>query len=486
MTVAGDLSDAEQRVWDAFPTGKIVEFGTENAGDDDPAAGESWGLDRQVRAEVLARLLCGALEVEVGQTGGIYLIRARITGELRLPDVTLKHRLHLDRCHVADGIDLSAATTRTLDLRGCQIGAISLYNANVNGAFNLSGARLDGKDGPALAAQGLTVTGTMFCDEEFHADGAIDLSGGSIGSQLSFSGAHLHGKDGPALTAQGLTVTADMICSGGFQADGAVDLSSARIGSQLILSGAHPAGKDGPALNARELTVSGKMYCDQGFQANGAIVLADAKIGTLVDQRESWSQNLRLDGLTYGDMTYLPARQRLEWLGRTAFTGLSHMRNWPRTIGGWAMMTRPAACFSPGSADADGNVPGGCEDGDCCRTLSLVMGMRRAAPCCCWPVRSSLDGWCSVPTTQFPWDRARIRFSTLPCTRLTYLSRHPRSGRPAILIRKGQRSPWQPGFTFSAGCSQSLCLLRSREPSAGRRSAGCRTQQRSALCAPAT
>ncbi len=159
----------------------------------------------------------------------------------------------------------------------------------------------------------------MYCDEGFHADGAIDLSGASIGGQLSFSGAHLHGKDGPALTAQGLTVTADMICSGGFQADGAVDLSSARIGSQLILSGAHLSGKDGPALNARELTVSGKMYCDQGFQANGAIVLADAKIGTLVDQRESWSQDLRLDGLTYGDMTYLPARQRLEWLGRTAF-----------------------------------------------------------------------------------------------------------------------------------------------------------------------
>ena len=65
MAVAGDLSDAERQVWDAFATGKLVDFGTGDAEDDDPAGGESWGLDRQVRAQVLAMLLCGA--VEVGQ-----------------------------------------------------------------------------------------------------------------------------------------------------------------------------------------------------------------------------------------------------------------------------------------------------------------------------------------------------------------------------------------------------------------------------------
>ena len=82
MVVAGDLSDAERRVWDAFPAGSLVEFGTGKAEDDDPAAGEGWGLDRQVRAEVLAALLCGAVEVEPGQIGEIHLRRARVTGEI--------------------------------------------------------------------------------------------------------------------------------------------------------------------------------------------------------------------------------------------------------------------------------------------------------------------------------------------------------------------------------------------------------------------
>src|SRR5277367_2993537 len=73
MAVAGDLSDAERRVWDAFPTGAPVAFGTGRAEDDDPAGGEGWGPDRQVRAEVLAALLYGAVEVQPGPAGEIHL-----------------------------------------------------------------------------------------------------------------------------------------------------------------------------------------------------------------------------------------------------------------------------------------------------------------------------------------------------------------------------------------------------------------------------
>jgi hypothetical protein len=145
MVVTRDRSDAEQRVWDAFPTGKLVEFGTGNAEEGDTAAGEDWGPDRQVRAEVLAALLCGAVEVEPGQAGEINLDRARVTGELNLRGATVKHRLQLNECCVADGIDLSEATTRTLDLQGCHIGAISLYGAKINGGLSLRGAHLDGK-----------------------------------------------------------------------------------------------------------------------------------------------------------------------------------------------------------------------------------------------------------------------------------------------------------------------------------------------------
>jgi hypothetical protein len=79
----------------------------------------------------------------------------------------------------------------------------------------------------------------MLCDEDdeddgtgknFCADGGISLAGASIGGQLVFSGAHLHGKDGPALSAEGLTVTGMMVCDQKFRADGGISLAGASIG----------------------------------------------------------------------------------------------------------------------------------------------------------------------------------------------------------------------------------------------------------------
>jgi hypothetical protein len=317
MVAAGDLSDAERRVWDAFPTGRPVDFGTGTAEDDDPGGGEGWGPDRQVRPEVLAALLCGAVEVEPGQVGEILLDRARVTGKLKLPGATVKHRLWLNQCSIAGGIDLSEATTRGLRLRGCRVGAVQLDRARINGVLSLRGAHLDGKDGRALSADGLTVAEGMYCDQGFQADGEVSLLSASIGI-LSLKGAHLDGKDGRALSADRLTVAESMFCDQGFQADGEVSLLGASIGGQLNLHGAHLDGKDGRALSAQGLTVAAEMLCDRGFRADGEVKLAGAKIGRIVDERKSWPRRLNLNQLTYDDLTYLPARERLDWLNRSA------------------------------------------------------------------------------------------------------------------------------------------------------------------------
>lgn len=287
-------------------------------------------------------------------------------GELGPSGATFKHGLQLSECYVGDGIDLSEATTRTLHMQGCYIGRIILYRTNINGDLTLNSSHLDGNDGPALYAEGLTVTASMFCQDGFRADGVIhligasiggslilrgahlngkggtalegqrltvtadmlchdgfqadgeiNLLGASIGGYLSFRSAHLDGKDGPALTAEGLTVTADMFCDRGLQADGVIDLLGASIGHQLNLRDAHLNGKGGRALDAGQITVTTAMFCDEGFQADGEVSLSHAKLGGLVDERKSWPQLLKLDGLTYGDLSYLPARERLDWLNRS-------------------------------------------------------------------------------------------------------------------------------------------------------------------------
>ena len=93
--VAENLSESEQRVWDAFATGSLVDFRTRNAAGDDPAAGRGRGPHRQVRAEVV----CAALRLE--------------------------------RCHVSAGVNLADATGRAIMLEQCRLGAVNLMGASI-------------------------------------------------------------------------------------------------------------------------------------------------------------------------------------------------------------------------------------------------------------------------------------------------------------------------------------------------------------------
>jgi hypothetical protein len=245
-------------------------------------------------------------------------------GEVRLVGARIGGQLHLNAAHLA-GNGESALTADGLTVtdalfcrQGFQAdGQIQIKDARIGGDLDLSGARLDGKGRPALSADRARVTGNMLCNEGFRACGEVRLAAASIGSQLNFTGACLDGKGGLALTAEWLTVTGNMYCNEGFRASGEVDLSTASIGGQLIFSGAHLDGKGKPALYAQGLTVTRDMFLDEGFRANGTVNLTGAKIGSLADEARAWPQALDLDGLTYDDLTNIPARKRLDWLNRS-------------------------------------------------------------------------------------------------------------------------------------------------------------------------
>jgi hypothetical protein len=245
-------------------------------------------------------------------------------GAINLNGASIGSQLIFSGAHLdgKDGRALAAEGLTVIEDMFCgegfqAAGEVDLSGASIGGYLVFRGAHLDGKDGAALTAQRLTVTASMFADEGFQADGAIDLMGASVGNQLGFRGAHLDGKGGPALIAQGLTV-ADMVCTEGFQADGAISLNGVSIGGPLNFRGAHLDGKGGRALTAQRLTVTADMLCDQGFRADGEVNLERANIGTLVDDKDSWPKLLLLDGLTYSGLTYLSARERLDWLTRSA------------------------------------------------------------------------------------------------------------------------------------------------------------------------
>jgi hypothetical protein len=292
MITADELLGAERRVWQLFPTGQVVDFLQESV--------------QEVRAEVVVALLCEAVSTQPGHVGRLALRGAVITGMIDLREAEPKYALWLDRCDIKHGIDLTGVKTQTVWLTSCNLGPARLAGVSIDGDLSfrntqLQGAELGGESGPALIANGLTVSGGMFCDGDFRCDSEISLVRASIGGVLNFGGAQLDGKGGPALNADGLTVTRNMFCSNGFKTDGEVRLAGARIGGELNFSGAelggeirlgrasigdqlnfqgaHLNGKDGLALAAYRLTVSGDMLCDKGFVTDGTVRLVSTSIG---------------------------------------------------------------------------------------------------------------------------------------------------------------------------------------------------------------
>lgn len=339
-----ELSDVEREVWDAFPEGTLVDLRAGHDEDDYPERETEWGEDRQVRAEVLLALLSGAVPVPQGQTGQVWLWGARILGRIELQGGELRHRMLLRQCHIADGINLTESATRTLCLDWCYVGPILMQNTKIHGTLELTGARLDGGEQQAVYADGLTVSASLLCDR-LKASGEIHIPRAHIGGDFVLGLAELDADgDDCSLSADGIVVEQSMICEPGFHAAGQIRLSRAHIGGSLLLTGARLSGdlpygrrliqtwlsgqdaeKRDLALVANQLTVAEALVCDRGFRAEGGIVLNDATIGRLVDDKEDWPELIELDGLTYRDIKYFPAKDRLDWLNRSAAAGY-----WPQ------------------------------------------------------------------------------------------------------------------------------------------------------------
>ena len=223
-----------------------------------------------MRAEVLARLLGDEVPVQPGEIGSVRLVGARIIGDLLLQDINVQHSLWLEGCHMTGWIDLTMATTRSMQLDNCYLGAIRMIGTNIAGELSLRGSHIHGEQEPALQADMTAVSGSVLCDQGFVSDGPVLMPGLRAGAQVSFQGAHLNGQGSAALLADRLTCL--------------------------------------------------DIFLDDGFRAIGLVSLAYASVNVLQDEKHGWPENLNLDGFTYDDLQpQMPARERLRWISRAAY-----------------------------------------------------------------------------------------------------------------------------------------------------------------------
>ncbi|MET9403592.1 oxidoreductase [Kitasatospora sp. NPDC002965] len=372
------LSEPERRLWDACPTGSVVDLRSGEGSADDPAGGAAWGDGRTVRAEAItAALLAGP-----GPGGPVRALRltgARVTGHLDLGGIVSGCELRFEGCHFEEQVVLRDASLRSTALTGCRIpgldgwllkvdgnlffedsvfdGRLTLTRAHITGELRLSGAHLtateltapgpgpaggpDPARGPdvwALWAGGLVIEGGCFARKGFRSRGGLRLVGARFNGGLFMERARIDNPGGDALTGDDLSAST-VVLSDGFTATGSIRLPGAVIRSRLSLDSAVLNG-GAVALAAVRLT-TGDLQLTPAAPPTGAVDLQDAQAVVLHDNEHSWPADTRLDGFTYTSIQAPaagpgPVADRLAWLARLqgySPQAYEQLASWYRRIG---------------------------------------------------------------------------------------------------------------------------------------------------------
>ncbi|MGH6655526.1 MAG: hypothetical protein ACRDVE_10005 [Actinocrinis sp.] len=325
------LTEAEQRLWDAFPYGETVDYLSGDTELDDPAQAHRWDESRTIRANVVAALALGARKPVPGRTAGVRVIGARLVGQIELRHGRVDVPLTLRRCRIEDTLRFDEAETRSIDLTGSRTGRIMAEGAHVRGSLKLNEVHITGGPDFALhldeivvdtdlSARQLACEGPIcligaqigaVCDFvrarlNHPGKAAINLGGAQIGRSLLFGYATVHGQvrlpgasvngmalltgtkidqvAGTALEGEGFVAKGDGFFHNGFAAEGTVALVGASFGGVLSFRNAQLSTvNDNPALHCGGMQVSRGLYLTHGFHAKGEVRLIGARVGGHLD-----------------------------------------------------------------------------------------------------------------------------------------------------------------------------------------------------------
>jgi hypothetical protein len=291
-TAFGDLSQAELTTVRTAPLPQIAWASPVQ----DPAApinnlakAETWGKERTLRADLLAWLLTDAQASKLVHPSGIGVAGARVAGRLDLSYQSVNLPLTLIDSSIPDGVDISFANIRALDLRRSWVGQVFGDQSIVHSDVMLTFGR--------------------YGDVSFYRaeiDGNLDCRGGR------FIG------DDPVSAIQA-TIKGDALLQEGFETGGVVDFRLSKVAQSLDFKGAKFTGKGDNGLNAERAVIGGVLYWDEvRTTPRTQLDLENAHAGSLWDDRQSWPApgNLMLNGFVYDSFSGGPldGGSRLDWL----------------------------------------------------------------------------------------------------------------------------------------------------------------------------
>src|SRR3954471_5810988 len=324
-----DLTETERRLWDAYPTGAVVDLGDDRPdGTDDPA--------RLVRAEVISALLLGAREGTPGRVPAVRLHGARITGALNVSGGEVGCELRLRHCVLDQTPDFSNARARQLRFGDCAMPGFDGGGLQIDGFFSLSGSRIEGEvrlirayvtgglrvngahlhtpGGYALFGGGLVVdVGAFIRDSQI--TGGIRLTGARMNGGLFMENTTLNDSSGYALDGENMIVQDRMECSHGFVSNGQMRLRNVRINGTLSFDQGVVRAPGKRSLHLSHARVE-ELILTPREKILGEVTLGYSSIDVILDRADVWPDALRLNGLTYQTLRGEPESKRLGWVAR--------------------------------------------------------------------------------------------------------------------------------------------------------------------------
>jgi hypothetical protein len=296
--IPAELSEAEQLLVEAFPSGARVVLSGSSMGTPPPV----------IRAEVIAALLHGAIAAEPGCAAGIRLRGAAIAGPLQVTSGTVGWPLVCEDCLFDGDVVFADSSVRTvrilnselpafdgtrlrldgiLDLTGSRIsGCVRLEHAKVNGQLRMVSSRV-GTGTDAVAASGIRVDGGVDCSR-MEAHGTVSFQESTVTASFDLRGARLSYPAGRALVLSYADIGGKLECRD-LEVDGETRAINCHVAAQLSMSSARLDNPAGAAFFAGGLEVGGGVFIRDGFRARGEFRLAGARLAA----------NLTMEGATF-------------------------------------------------------------------------------------------------------------------------------------------------------------------------------------------
>lgn len=221
-------------------------------------------------------------------------------------------RSHVDLTPATSGEPQTSLALGSRKEPGMPDAAVVLTDAVVEGSVVLSKSSIDYREGRAIQADRLAVSGALLA-YRLHTNGEVRLPGLRTGGNVNLSGARLHNPHGLALNAMGAHIGGSMLCETEnvkrgvgdtqqrFSTRGMVSVQSAHIDGDLVMRGArlivNPGGdvaieewRDAmhtgdpsidpwPSLVADRMRLDGNLICGDGFRSDGTVRMINAVIG---------------------------------------------------------------------------------------------------------------------------------------------------------------------------------------------------------------